>query len=256
MEAERAAFGAGEVIVKILLFGATGMIGQGVLRWLITSPDVDRVVAVSRKQPVVQHAKLSVVIEEDMFHLQEIEALKDFDACFFCLGVSSVGLNEVEYRRITRDLTLAVARQLLPGNPRLVFEFISGEHADLNGRQMWRRVKAETEDAVLAIGFHDTYVLRPGFIQPMRGAVCRNRSVRWIYSVTALLYPYLQKRFDRAVTSTDLLANAMLRIATTGNVKKTLGTFELNQLAKSVLASAQSSDLVANITRPNKQSQI
>lgn len=227
-----------KAVMKVLLFGATGMIGEGVLRWLVTSPHVDRVVAVSRKHPVVQHPKLDVVMEEDMFHLRNIDVLTDFDTCFFCLGVSSVGMKEAEYRRITCDLTLAVARQLLPGNPRMIFEFISGARADLNGPQMWLRVKAETENALLKIGFHDVYALRPRFIQPMRGAASRNRWVRWIYAATDTLYPSLQKRFDHAVTSTDLLAKAMLQLATIGNANKIVSTSELNRLARSLPLSA------------------
>src|SRR6266567_7717316 len=113
--------------MNILLFGATGMVGDGVLRWLIASARVDRVVAVSRKALSVQHAKLQIVIESDMFHLQNLDALHGFDACFFCLGASSVGMSPEDYRRLTYDLTVAVARQILPANPRMVFEYISGE---------------------------------------------------------------------------------------------------------------------------------
>jgi uncharacterized protein YbjT (DUF2867 family) len=154
--------------MKILLFGATGMVGDGVLRWLIASPRVTRVVAVSRKPLAVQHPKLATVIEPDMFHLQHLEALREFDACFFCLGASSVGMSPEDYRRLTYDLTVGVARQLLPGNPRMVFEYISGEGTDANSRQAWARVKAETETALSKMGFRDVYALRPGMIQPMR----------------------------------------------------------------------------------------
>src|SRR5579859_2594615 len=220
--------------MKILLFGPTGLVGDGVLRWLITSPKVDQVLAVSRKPLVVQHPKLKVVIEEDMFHLRNTDVLKGFDACFFCLGASSVGMDEAEYRRLTVDLTLAVARQLLPANPRMIFEFISGAGAGSNAQQMWRRVKGEAEDALLAMGLYDAYALRPAFIQPMRGSTTRYRPLRWIYALTAAVYPFLQKRFDRNVTSTDLLAEAMLQLATAGDVKKILTNGELNQLARSI----------------------
>ena len=219
--------------MRILLFGATGMVGDGVLRWLIASPSVDQVVAVSRKPVQVRDAKLEFVIEGDMFHLQHADALRGFDACFFCLGASSVGLNEAEYRRLTLDLTLAVARQLSPGNPRMVFEFLSGAGAGPTARQMWRRVKGETEQALLEAGLHEFYAVQPGFIQPMRGSRTRHRSLRWIYALTATFYPHLQKRFDHMMTSTDLLAKAMLRLATTGNGKKILSNSELNQLARS-----------------------
>jgi len=217
--------------MNILLFGATGMVGDGVLRWLIASPKVNRVVAVSRKPLSVQHPKLEAVIEPDMFRLQHLDALRDFDACFFCLGASSVGMSPEDYRRLTYDLTVAVARQLLPGNPRMVFEYISGEGTDANSRQTWSRVKAETETALLNMGFRDAYALRPGFIQPMRGATSRMRSVRWMYALTTPIYPFLQKQLGRFVTSTDRLAAAMLQLAMAGSPKKTLNTRELNAVA-------------------------
>jgi uncharacterized protein YbjT (DUF2867 family) len=217
--------------MNILLFGATGMVGDGVLRWLVASPRVARVVTVSRKPLPVQYPKLETVLEADMFHLRHLDLLRDFDACFFCLGASSVGMSPEDYRRLTYDLTLAVARQLLPGNPRMVFEYISGEGTDANSRQNWARVKAETETALLNMGFRDAYAIRPGFIQPMRGVTSRVRSVRWMYAVTAPAYPVLQKMLGRWVTSTDLLAAAMLQLATAGSKKKALNTGELNRLA-------------------------
>lgn len=217
--------------MKILLFGATGMVGDGVLRWLIASPKVSGVVAVSRKALPVHYPKLETVIEADMFHLQNVDALRDFDACFFCLGASSVGMSAQDYRRLTYELTLAVARQLLAGNPRMVFEYISGEGTGADSRQTWARVKAETEAALLNMGFRDAYALRPGFIQPMRGVRSRLRSVRWLYALTAPVYPFLQKAFGRWVTSTDLLAAAMLQLAIAGSKRKTLNTGELNVLA-------------------------
>jgi len=217
--------------MNILLFGATGMVGDGVLRWLIASSKVSRVVAVARKPLSVQHPKLQIVIEADMFHLQHLDLLREFDACFFCLGASSVGMSAEDYRRLTYDLTLAVARQLLPGNPRMAFEYISGEGTDAKSRQRWAQVKAETETALLNMGFRDAYALRPGFIQPMRGATSRMRSVRWTYALTAPIYPFLLKTFSRWVTSTDLLASAMLQLAITGSERKILNTGELNALA-------------------------
>ena len=218
--------------MNILLFGATGMVGDGVLRWLVASPKVSRVVAVSRKPLSVQDPKLETVIEADMFDLQHVDTLREFDACFFCLGASSVGMRPEDYRHLTYDLTLAVARQLLPGNPQMVFEYISGEGTDAKSRQMWAQVKAKTEADLLKVGFRDAYGLRPGFIQPMRGATSRMRSIRWMYALTTPIYPFLQKIFRPWVTSTDLLASAMLRLAITGSEKKILNTGELNALTE------------------------
>ena len=223
--------------MKILLFGATGMVGDGVLRWLIASAKVSRVVAVSRKPLAVEHPKLETVVEPDMFHPQHANVLRDLDACLFCLGASSVGMSPEDYRRLTCDLTVDVARHLLPGNPQMVFEYISGDGTDANSRQRWARVKAETETALLNLGFRDAYALRPGFIQPMRGATSRMRSVRWMYALTAPVYPLLKKTFGRWVTSTDLLAAAMLQLVVAGSAKKTLNTAELNALGEHATSS-------------------
>jgi uncharacterized protein YbjT (DUF2867 family) len=225
--------------LKILLFGATGMVGDGVLRWLVASPRVDHVVAVSRKPLVFQHSKLTTVIESNMFAFQHPDALRDCEACFFCLGSTSVGMSADDYRHLTFDLTVAVARQLLPSNPRMVFEYISGEGTRLDSSQAWARVKAETEAALLAMGFRDAYALRPGFIQPMRGVESRMRSLRWLYAVTAPIYPLLEWSLSRFVTSTDRLAQAMLDLAIEGDARKILNTRELNELARNRERSAR-----------------
>ncbi len=208
------------------------MVGDGVLRWLIASSKVERIVAVSRKPLAVRHPKLTDVIEEDMFHLQHSDTLKDFDACFFCLGATSVGMTAADYRHLTFDLTIAVARQLLPSNPRMVFEYISGEGTGSDSRQAWARVKAETEAGLLTMGFRDAYALRPGFIQPMRGSKSRMRSLRWLYALTTPFYPFLERWLSGFVTSTDRLAQAMLYLAIEGDARKILHTGELNQLAQ------------------------
>jgi uncharacterized protein YbjT (DUF2867 family) len=229
--------------MNILLFGATGMVGDGVLRWLIDSPKVSRVVAVSRKPLAIQHPRLETVIEPDMFHLGHVDALRDFDACLFCLGASSVGMSPEDYRRLTYDLTIAVARQLLLRNPRMVFEYISGEGTDANSRQRWAQVKAETEMVLLNMGFRDAYALRPGLIQPMRGVTSRVRSIRRMYALTAPVFPLLRKTLGRWVTSTDLLAAAMLQLAMAGSEKKTLNTADLNKVAEQALPSHRAGHL-------------
>jgi hypothetical protein len=208
------------------------MVGDGVLRWMLDSPRVDHIVSVTRSPLSIQHPKLETIIEADMFHLGHAEALQGFDACFFCLGASSIGMSADAYRRLTYDLTLAVARQLLDGNPGMVFEYISGEGTSPNSRQNWARVKAETETALFSMGFRDAYALRPGFIEPMRGSTSRDRWTRWLYTLTAPVYPFLQNHFGRWVTSTDLLAVAMLELATSGSSNKTLNTKQINSVAR------------------------
>ncbi len=150
--------------MRILLFGATGMIGEGVLRYVLELKDVSEVTAVSRRPLRFQHEKLSVVIEPDMEYLSQRDKLHDFDVCLYCLGVSAVGMSEEEYRRQTVDLTLRVAEQIAPLNAAMIFEYVSGMGAGPESKQMWRRVKGEAEQAVLSFGFRDAYALRPGFI--------------------------------------------------------------------------------------------
>jgi hypothetical protein len=136
------------------------------------------------------------------------------------------GLSPADIRFDARSCASAIARKSAHG-----IRVHSGEGTDANSRQKWARVKAETEAAIFEIGFPDAYALRPGFIQPMRGATSRMRSVRWMYALTAPVYPFLQKRFGRFVTSTDRLAAAMLQLAIAGSPKKTLNTRELNAVA-------------------------
>lgn len=218
--------------MKILLFGATGMIGEGVLRYVLESQHVDEVVAVSRRPLRFEHAKLSVVIEPDMEHLSQREKLSGFDLCLYCLGVSAVGMSEVEYRKQTIDLTIRIAEQITPLNPAMIFEFVSGEGAGPNAKQMWRRVKAEAEQAVLQFGFRDAYAIRPGFIQPMRGATPRHPAGRFVYKLTAPVHAWMKRTFPKFVTSTDDLAVAMLRLGVEGNAKKIISTKDIQSLVE------------------------
>lgn len=216
--------------MRVLLFGASGMVGEGVLRWLLQDASIAEVVSVGRSPIAVTHPKLRSVVEPDLFHLSDPSTLANFDACFFCLGVSSVGMSESTYRRVTQDLTLAIAHQLLPQNPQMVFEYISGDGTKANSGQMWARVKAETEQKLLATGFRDAYMLRPGFIQPMRGVTSRIKWMRWLYAACAPLYPLLQRVMPGVVTSTDRLAAAMVQLARKGWGVDILSPSEINQV--------------------------
>ena len=169
------------------------------------------------------------------FRVQHLDALRGFDACFFCLGASSIGMSAEDYRRLTYDLTLAVAWQLLPGNPRMYLSiFPARERMRIRGKAGAR--ESRNGSGAVQNGIRDSYGLRPGFIQPMRGATSRMCWMHWLYAATAPMYPFLQKRLGRFVTSTDLLAAAMLQLATTGSPNKTLNTGELSALATQEIA--------------------
>ncbi len=216
--------------MKVLLFGATGMVGQGVLRECLLAPDVERVLAVGRAGTGKKHEKLRELTPEDLFDLAPVEEeLRGFDACFFCLGVSAAGMAERDYRRVTFDLTLGAARTLARLNPRMTFVYVSG--AGTGGRAMWARVKGETEAALLELPFQAAFMFRPAFIQPMHGVVSRTRLYRIVYAVLGPLYPLGKAVFPGLVTTTENVGRAMLRVARRGAPRPVLENADINALA-------------------------
>jgi uncharacterized protein YbjT (DUF2867 family) len=218
--------------VKVLVFGATGMVGQGVLRECLVDPAVDAVVTVGRGATGRQDPKLREVVRADLFDLSPIEDdLRGADACFFCLGVSSAGQSEAAYRRVTYDLTLAVARTLAALNPDLTFTYVSGQGTDSTeqGRTMWARVKGKTENDLLAL-LPNAYMFRPGYIQPMHGARSRTTVYRLVYVVAAPLYPVLRRVFPKSVTTSEAVGRAMIAVALRGAPNRVLETPDINAL--------------------------
>ncbi len=221
--------------MKIILFGATGMVGQGVLRECLLDPAVERVLTVGRRATGVRHDKLRELVHDDLFNLAPVaDQLTGYDACFFCLGVSSVGMKEVDYRRVTVDLTLAAARILVAQNPTMTFAFVSGEGTDSTGRgkAMWARVKGQAENGLFALPFKAAYMFRPGFIQPLHGIVSKTRLYRVIYAVFAPLYPLLKLLFPRWMTTTENVGRAMITVARQGAPTRFIGNREINDLAR------------------------
>jgi uncharacterized protein YbjT (DUF2867 family) len=219
--------------MKLLLFGATGMIGQGVLRQALVDPDVTAVVTITRVSTGTTHPKLREIVRADVSDLSGLDAeLASCDACLFCLGVSAVGMTEEAYSKLTHDLTLAVANRLVALNPAMTFLYISGAGTDATekGRSMWARVKGKTENDLLRLPFKASYMLRPGYIQPLHGIKSKTRLYRVIYNVMAPVSPLLRRLFPRAVTDTDNLSRAMLRIARTGAPRSVLENADLNAL--------------------------
>jgi uncharacterized protein YbjT (DUF2867 family) len=218
---------------RYLIFGATGMVGQGVLRECLLDPAVHRVVAVGRIPSGPTHPKLGEIVVPDLADLAVAEKdLTGFDACFFCVGVTSAGLAEAEYTRLTYDLTMAVARTLARLDPGLTFVFVSGLGADgtERGRVMWARVEGRTENALLRLPFRAAYVFRPGYIQPLHGIRSRTRWYRLFYAAMAPLYPLLRAGFPGAVTTTEQLGRAMLAVARRGYGRPILDSRDINRL--------------------------
>jgi uncharacterized protein YbjT (DUF2867 family) len=207
--------------MNVLLFGATGMVGQGVLRECLRDPIVEQVLAVGRSATGQRDPKLRELVAADLYDLAALEpelAAGHFDACFFCLGVSSAGMSEERYARVTYDLTLSVAHTLVRTSPGMTFVYVTGLGADSTerGRTMWARVKGRTENALLRLPFKAAYMFRPGFIVPLHGIRSRTRLYRLGYAVAAPLFPILKALFPRAVVTTEAVGRAMIRVAREG----------------------------------------
>jgi len=206
--------------VKVVLFGATGMVGQGVLRECLLDPEVETVVAVGRRTTEREESKLREVVREDLFVFDAAgDEFRSLDACFFCLGVSSAGMSEPEYTRLTYDLTMGWARALAAVNPAMAFVYVSG--AGTGGKAMWARVKKRTEDELLAL-FPSAYMIRLGALRPMHGEVSKTRWTRIAYVLFRPFLPLIRALAPSAVITTEELGRAMIRLAREGAPKRIL----------------------------------
>ena len=218
--------------MNVLLFGATGMVGQGVLRECLLDPEVQRVVTIGRTSTGVNQPKLQEIVHRDLFDYSSIEPeLAGFDACFFCLGVSAVGKKEADYRRTTYDLTLGVAKMLEQVGSLRTFVYVSGAGTNANGRQMWARVKGSTENALLAMPFAQVFCFRPGYIQPLHGVRSKIGWYNGFYAALSWAYPLLRRVAGKFVTSSEEMGRAMISVARNGYPKKVLETMDIHAAA-------------------------
>ncbi len=219
--------------MRVIIFGATGMVGQGVLRACVEDRGIDEILVVGRTPLNRRPAKVRETIHRDFTDFTAVQKdLAGFDACFFCLGASSAGLSEEEYTRITYDYTLAAARAVGADNPSLTFAYLSGAGADSTevGRIMWARVKGRTENELLAMPFH-VAVFRPGYIQPRGGIVSRTPAYRRLYRLTSWLYPLLRRLAPGHVTTTEHIGRAMIAVmALRGDGPALLSSRDINRL--------------------------
>jgi uncharacterized protein YbjT (DUF2867 family) len=220
--------------MKILLFGATGMVGQGVLRECLVDPTVEQVVTVGREATGKHAPKLRELVLADLFAIETIASeLGGFDACFFCLGVSSLGMAEADYTHITHDLTLTIATLLARLNPAMTFIYVTGAGTDATGRsrQMWARVKGRTENDLHALPFKASYMFRPGFIQPLHGVVSKTGWYNALYRVIAPLGGLLARRLPGIATTTEKVGRAMIAVAAHGYRAPILESTDINDAA-------------------------
>jgi uncharacterized protein YbjT (DUF2867 family) len=220
----------------VILFGATGMVGQGVMRQCLLDRDVEAVLSVVRRAtgPALgrRSEKVTELVTDNFYNFSAFEdALAGYDACFFCLGVSSWGMKEAEYRRVTFDITIAAARAVVEANPLssggATFVYVSGAGTDVKSRQMWARVKGETENALLAMPFKAAYMFRPALIVPMHGVQSKTGWYRTLYAAMRPALPLLLRMFPKQVTTTEQVGRAMLAVAMHGYPKQVLETVDI-----------------------------
>jgi uncharacterized protein YbjT (DUF2867 family) len=219
--------------MKVILFGATGMVGQGVLRECLLDASVESVLAVGRSPTGQRHAKLREIMHDNFLDYSAIEPqLAGYDTCFFCLGVSSVGMSEQRYRHLTYDITMAAAKALSKLNPGMVFVYVTGRSTDSSeqGPLMWARVKGKTENDLLKLPFKAAYMFRPAGIQPLHGIRSRTAWVQALYVAAAPLLTLLNRVAPNYMTTTEQVGRAMIKVARDGYPQPVLESEDINRL--------------------------
>ena len=221
--------------MKVMILGATGMVGQGVLRECLLDPGVKSVLVIGRNATGRQHEKLREIVHPDLSNLSAMDGrLSGYDACFFCLGVSAVGMREEAYRRLTYDLTISAAGTLAKLNPTMTFIYVSGAGTDSTerGRMMWARVKGKTENTLLQMPFKAVYMFRPGYIQPLHGVRTKTKWYGAFYAMMAPLYPVWKLLFPKYVTTSECIGRAMLNVARRGAPKSVLENQDIESIGR------------------------
>ena len=221
--------------MNAVIFGATGMVGKGVLLECLDDARVEHVLLVSRHPIDVSHPKIREIVHADFTAFENLTpAFADIDACFYCLGVTAVGLSEGQYHHLTYDLTLAAATALASASAgRLTFCYVSGEGTDRTEHRgtMWARVKGKTENALLRLPFKAAFMFRPGYIQPLRGIRSKTRWYQALYDVIGPFYPIVRRLFPKYVTTTTNIGRAMIHVAVSGWSRQILSSGDINQLS-------------------------
>lgn len=222
--------------MKVIIFGASGMIGKGVLLECLDSPRVEQVLAVGRSALGINHAKLRELVHKDFTDFLPVaDTLSGYDACYFCLGISAAGMKEEDYKHITYDYTMAAARVLRDRNPGMTFCYVSGAGTDSTekGRMMWARVKGKTENDLLKLGFRQTFLFRPGAIRAKRGIESRTPLYRVIYRYFGWILAIMEFLAPDSITDTVRIGRAMINVSLRSYHKAIIDPRDINRLAAS-----------------------
>lgn len=220
---------------KVIITGASGMVGKGVLLECLNHDSISEVLVVGRNPLGIKHPKLKELIHSDFTNFVEVkDQLLGYDACFFCLGISAASLNEEQYKRITYDLTLALAKTLFEINPKMTFNYVSGEGTDSSEKvkMMWARVKGKTENDLLNLGFKQAFMFRPGAIIPLRGIKSKTKSYQFMYDYFLWLVKIIKLIAPNSVVSTTQIGLAMINSVLNGYPDKILRPKDILKLSK------------------------
>ncbi len=221
--------------MNVIVTGATGMVGKGVLLECLDHQSIDKVLVVGRNPVEIKHPKLKELIHSDFSDFSGVsEKLKGYDACFFCMGISSMGMKEADFKKVTYDYTLSLARELYTLNPEMTVTYVSGEGTDSTekGRIMWARVKGKTENDLIKLGFKQAFMFRPGFIIPLRGIKSRTKGYQFVYDYFMWLVKLIRALAPNSVVTTTQVGKAMINSAIRGyplNILKPKDIFLLSK---------------------------
>nr|NQU92608.1 epimerase [Bacteroidota bacterium] len=220
---------------KVIITGATGMVGKGILLECLDHRDISEVLIIVRNPINMDHPKLKELIQKDFSDFSKVkDQLKGYDACFYSLGISAAGLNEQQYKRISYDFTMALAKTLFEINPEMTFNYVSGQGTDSSekGRMMWARVKGKTENDLLKLGFKQAYMFRPGVIIPLRGIKSRTKSYQFMYNYFMWLVIIIKAVAPNSVVNTTQIGMAMIHSTFKGYDKKVLKPVDIISFSK------------------------
>ncbi|WP_319500109.1 NAD-dependent epimerase/dehydratase family protein [uncultured Draconibacterium sp.] len=221
--------------MKVIITGATGMVGKGVLLECLDHESVEKVLVIGRNPVDVAHPKLEELIHTNFADFSTVKAqLAGYDAFFLCMGISSVGMKENDFKKVTYDYTLSLARELVPLNPEMTITYVSGEGTDSSekGRVMWARVKGKTENELIKLGFKQAFMFRPGFIIPLRGIKSRTKAYQFVYDYFMWLVHLFKAVAPNAVVNTTQVGKAMINTVLYGYNSIIIKPKDIIQLAE------------------------